>query len=237
MIYIDGGSNTYGDEIEQRETNAWPFILGNKLGIPVVNQAIKGKSNQHIVFDVLNFCAGHRPTAVVIGWVNLSRRMFVRGENNFLIDISPSGQNSIYQDQVEFKKFQTLLYKYWSNFLYDAWHFLHQVILVQRFLQSQHIPYFMFNDADSSNISKLLTISQEHSKIKDKLLDAFDLMTDDNIQNVETKLNELYRLIDHDNFYNFSWHISKIVKFSRHPSVSDHRILADFFLPLVQTRI
>lgn len=237
MIYIDGGSNTYGDEIEQRESNAWPFLLGNKLGIPVINQAVKGKSNQHIVFDLLNFCAIQKPTAVVIGWVSPSRRMFVRRENNFLIDISPSGQNSIYHEHAEFKKFQNLLYKYWSNFLYDSWNFLHQVILVQRFLQSQNIDYLMFNDGDPSHMLKLLTISQEHSTIKDKLLDAFDLMDNDNIQCVETKLKELYQLIDHDNFYDFSWHISKIVKFSTHPTVEDHRVLADFFLPLVQPRV
>ena len=53
MIYVDGASNTYGDDLLSPETQAWPILLGNKLNIPVLNNATKGKSNQHIVFDTI----------------------------------------------------------------------------------------------------------------------------------------------------------------------------------------
>ena len=237
MLYIDGGSNTYGDELENREKNAWPFLLAHKLNLPVINQALKGKSNQHMVFDLVNFCSKQKPDFVVIGWVNIHRKMFVRRENNFLIDISPSGQNSVYQTHEEFKNFQTLLYKYWSNYLYDAWQFLHHVVLVQKFLESQNIAYLMFNDSDQSDLLKLLTISSEHFTIKDSLLDAFDQMDDQTISEVEHDLRSLYGLINHDDFYDFSWHILKLVQFHSHPSMQHHLELSNFFFSLIENKL
>ena len=61
MIYIDGGSNTYGDELSDRTSQAWPFLLEKKLQVPVNNVAILGKSNQHIVYDLVNYCSQSRP--------------------------------------------------------------------------------------------------------------------------------------------------------------------------------
>lgn len=236
MLYVDGGSNTYGDEITDREKNAWPYLLGDYLDCDVINQATKGKSNQHIVFDLLNICSQCKPDLVIIGWVNVSRKMFVRRENNFLIDISPSGQNSVYADSAEFNKFQHLLYKYWSNYLYDAWQFLHHVILTQKFLDSQNIPYLMFNDSSQSDILDLLTISSKQSTIKDKLLDAFHQMNDSEIDRTQNQLQALYQTINHQNFYDFSWNIKKIVKFDSHPSINDHQIISKFILSLLENR-
>jgi len=232
MIYIDGGSNTFGDELED-QGQAWPYVLAKMLDRPVVNRAIKGKSNQRIVFDIVNFCSKQSPELVVIGWVNIHRKMFFRRERNLIVDISPSGQNSIFHNNSELKNFQKLLYAYWGNFVYDAWQFLHNIVLVQNFLKSKNIPYFMFNDSDQTDLLKLLTITSESVTIKEKLLDFFDEVNDDQISEIQQDMNSIFKTIDHGNFYDFSWHLKRMVKFTGHPSVENHQTIADFFLPLI----
>ena len=234
MIYIDGASNTYGDELTSPKTQAWPILLGDKLNVPVLNNAAKGKSNQHIVFDTINYCTMHRPSRVILAFGPITRKFFVRRENNFPVDFSITGSNSIFNDTSEFKEFHRLLFKYWSNYLFSAWEFLQSVVLLQSFLESRTIPYLMINSDDQSDILTLLTISSQHSSIKDTLLDAFDVMDDGQIKSIEDQLNGLYNLIDHQFFYDFSWHFRKIVNFIYHPTAEDHGEIANFMFTLLQ---
>jgi hypothetical protein len=237
MIYIDGGSNTYGDELSDRTSQAWPFLLEKKLQVPVNNVAIKGKSNQHIVYDLVNYCSHSRPNLVIIGWVYTSRKMFIRRETNFLVDITAASSNSIFHSNKEMQQFQQLLFKYWSNYLHDMWNFLHQIILVQKFLDSLSIPYLMFNDSDQNDVLHLLNISSSEVEIKDRLLDAFDNTNDQQILEIEQLINSVYKLIDHENFYDFSWHLRELFEYSGHPSANQHQSILHFLLPMVTTRL
>lgn len=237
MIYIDGGSNTYGDELSDRIKQAWPFLLEEKLKMPVNNVAIKGKSNQHIVFDLVNYCSHSRPELVIIGWVNLSRKMFVRRETNFLVDITATYSNSVFHSAKEMKQFQHLLFKYWSNYLHDMWNFLHQIVLVQKFLGSLSIPYLMFNDVDQNDILDLLNISSSDAIIKDRLLDALDNTNDQQILDIEKSINSVYKLIDHKDFHDFSWNLRSLFDYSGHPSAENHQSMLNFLLPMVTERL
>lgn len=240
MIYIDSGSNTYGDELHDRVNQAWPFLLQKQLNVSVVNNALQGKSNQHILFDLVNFCVVNQPKVVVIGWVNVSRKMFVRRENNYIVDITAFSSNSVYKNSKELKQFQSLLYKYWSNYLYDLWQFLQTVLIAQSFLKAHNIPYLMFNDSNQEAIAHLLTISSQPVKIKEYLLDAFVQMNDDQILEIEKNINSMFNSIDQTNFYDFFWHLGNIVKLdnnTRHPSAVDHQTIMEFFLPKIRDRL
>jgi hypothetical protein len=92
----------------------------------------------------------------------------------------------------------------------------------------------MVNSDDQSDILTLLTISAQHSSIKDTLLDAFDVLDDGQIKSIEDQLNGLYNLVNHQFFYDFSWHFKKIVNFSYHPTVEHHSEIADFMFTLLQ---
>lgn len=47
-IVTNGCSFTYGEGLDDRENEAWPFVLGNKLGVDVVNIARSGSGNDRI---------------------------------------------------------------------------------------------------------------------------------------------------------------------------------------------
>lgn len=240
MIYIDGGSNTYGDELSDRLTQAWPFLLQKHVDLPVSNNALQGKSNQHIMFDLVNTCSIHRPKLVVLCWVNVSRKMFVRRENNFVVDLTASSSNSIYKNSKELEQFQNLLYRCWSNYLYDMWQFLQTVVLAQSFLKSHKIPYLMCNDVPQHHILQLLSISSQSVTIKNHLLDAFDQMDDNQILQIEKYINSTFNMIDQTNYYDFSWHFEKLVDLEggkKHPTAIDHQTIMQFFLPKVRDRL
>lgn len=232
MLYVDGASNVYGDDLDDRSL-AWPFVLGRALNLPVHNVAVRGKSNQHILFDLINGCVVNKPTFVIIGWQSVVRKMIVRRENNYIVDMSINGSNSVYDNRSEFKKYQQLTYKQWSNFLYDAWNFLQIVICAQNFLKSQNIPYLMFNDVDQKDILSLLTISSADAIVKDYILDAFEQMDDNAIEDVEKLINSLYNTIDHNSYYDFSWCTQKLVKLKSHPNPEQHQTIANFIKDLV----
>lgn len=236
MLYVDGASNVYGDDLQDRSL-AWPFLLGRELDLLVNNVAIRGKSNQHILFDLINHCVVNKPTFVIIGWQAVGRKMLVRRENNYIVDMSIISGNSVYNDCHEFKKYQQLMYKHWSNFLYDAWNFLQIVICAQNFLKSRNIPYLMFNDVDQKDVLSLLTISSADATIKDYILDAFDQMDDNTIKDVETQIKSLYHAIDHDSYYDFSWCTQKLVRLKTHPTIEEHQTIANFIMDLVTKRL
>ena len=232
MLYVDGASNVYGDDLEDRNL-AWPFLLSQKLDIPINNVAQRGKSNQHMLFDLINNCITNKPKFVVLAWQPVIRKMVVRRENNCVIDMSVNSIIEDYDKDRDFKKYQELTYKYWSNFLYDAWNFLQIIICAQNFLKTHNIPYLMFNDTDQTDILHLLTISSADVKIKNRILDAFDCLDDSEIKKIEYSISSLYHNIDHDRYYDFSWYTHKLVNFYTHPNAEQHRIIANFVENLV----
>lgn len=233
MIYVDGASFTYGDELDDPVSQAWPACLSNMLNTKVVNNAKVGKSNEHMIFDTINFCASERPKFVIVAFGPLSRKFFVRRENNFPIDITVSSSNSVYQGHKELQQFQNLLFKYWSNHLYDCWKFLQSIICLQAFLKQRNIRHLLLNTVSQQSLTDLLTVSTQPAATKDRLLDAFSEMDDKQIVEVEKQLQILYNNIDHKDFYDFDWHFKKLVDFSGHPSANHHQEIARFVLNLI----
>jgi hypothetical protein len=233
MIYVDGASATYGDELDDPGSQAWPAQLSTMLDVKVINQAAVGKSNEHMIFDTINFCTAHNPKMVIVAFGPLSRKFFVRRETNFPIDIAVSSSNSVYQQHKELQQFQNLLFKYWSNHLYDCWKFLQSVICLESFLKQRGIRYLLLNADNQQSLSDLLTISAQPSTIKDRLLDAFAEMNDNQIVMVEQQLQNLYNSIDHKNFYDFNWHFKKLVDLHGHPTAEQHQEIAKFVSTII----
>lgn len=229
MIYIDGGSNTSGDELDSPEIESWPAIFSKLSGKEVINGAVNGKSNDRIIFDTINECLKeHKPEMVIIAFAPIIRKFYVRRENNFPIDISVSASNSVYHSHKELKQFQSLLFKYWSNILYDSLKFLQSIVMLQSFLKQQNIPYFLINADDQSDITKLCSISNADVSVKMELLDAFDEMDDETIISFEQLIQRLYNNIDHKMFHKFEWYFQKLVSFKSHPTKEQHVIIADY---------
>jgi hypothetical protein len=224
LIYVEGASATFGDELDNPQQQSWPSILKDLVNCDVINNASKGKSNQHMIFDTVNFCSQNKPDLVIITFGPLNRYFFVRRDNNYCVDMSINGSNSIYDQESDTKTFKNLFFKYWTNYLYTIWAFLQGIVSLQAFLQSQNIKYIFLNSDDMSDIQQLLTISTQPVKIKRYLLDAFDALDDAQILEIETQLNSLMTLVDTS--YDINWHFNKIIGFFVHPSAEQHVVLA-----------
>ena len=49
MIFTNGDSFTYGDELDKPYSEAWPYILSQMLNLDVVNFGENGKDNAGII--------------------------------------------------------------------------------------------------------------------------------------------------------------------------------------------
>jgi hypothetical protein len=77
-LVTNGCSFTFGDELENPKTQAWPALLANKLGLPIVNLAQPGTGNDCILrrtteYLYENLATGSKPL-VVIAWSQDWRR-------------------------------------------------------------------------------------------------------------------------------------------------------------------
>ena len=55
LLVVNGDSNTWGSEHDDRERTTWAAVAGVELGIPVVNLAIPGGSNARLVRTTVEF--------------------------------------------------------------------------------------------------------------------------------------------------------------------------------------
>lgn len=86
-----GDSFTYGDELSD-VTNAWPFVLGNRLGYEVTNLARPGKSNDYIVKTVVEHADNY--DLIVIAWSHFARREFADAHG--IYDIWPGNKGNLF---------------------------------------------------------------------------------------------------------------------------------------------
>lgn len=105
LLYANGCSMTFGDELGPVGSpicndRAWPQYLGNLMGIPVVNDAAPGASNDRIVRRTTAYIAqflAHHPAdelRVVIGWTFPIRREFHDAIEDHWYNFVPSDSKS-----------------------------------------------------------------------------------------------------------------------------------------------
>lgn len=99
-LVTNGCSFTFGDELEDPKTQAWPALLAKKLGLPIVNLALPGTGNDCILRRTTEYLYKNLPTGskplVIIGWSQDWRReeWFIdhygsKGHNNYGIVYLP----------------------------------------------------------------------------------------------------------------------------------------------------
>lgn len=55
VLVVNGDSNTWGSELVDRERSTWGAVIGERLGVPVVNLAVPGGSNPRLVRTTVEF--------------------------------------------------------------------------------------------------------------------------------------------------------------------------------------
>lgn len=67
-----GCSLTYGQFLDNRDTQSWPAQLGAMMNVPVVNMGMHGSSNKEILYEILNFDFQSEDVCVIM-WTNIYR--------------------------------------------------------------------------------------------------------------------------------------------------------------------
>jgi len=196
MIYANGCSFTFGDELISPNESAWPIILGSKLASGVYNDAVSGGSNSRIVYNTIKQ-SSKKYDLYLIAWTTYTRFTFYKSDNNFEINFNPQLKNQVYGQEKFFKQWGETLYKIWYNELYAFKKWLQEIILLQRFLVKTN--YLMINTFNN-NLHHWL--SDESTFIENtKSLMNFDIMNDEQIFEEFKEIRYYINCIDTHKFY------------------------------------
>ena len=75
-LYVDGCSFTWGSELDNPPEENWGKLLGEKLGLPVLNNSYQGQGNDEMfrkVYELLYLNGGSLPSIIVIQLSELTR--------------------------------------------------------------------------------------------------------------------------------------------------------------------
>ena len=148
-----GDSFTYGEELSDL-TNAWPYLLGNKLGYTVDNLAKPGSGNtrmaRHAVEQINNY------DLIIIAWSHFARTELA-DENGFY-DIWPGCSVLPHK---EFSSWRSEVINYYSKhhndqYLYNQ--YLINIILIQQYLKFNNTKYIMLDTFGNNNYRKNNTV-------------------------------------------------------------------------------
>jgi hypothetical protein len=76
MIYCIGDSFTYGEELSNREQDAYPYVLSRMLETTVTNLGKPATGNYRMVKRTMDIVLTHKPELIVIGWSDPARQEF-----------------------------------------------------------------------------------------------------------------------------------------------------------------
>jgi lysophospholipase L1-like esterase len=148
-----GDSFTYGEELSDLN-NAWPYLLGNKLGYTVNNLAKPGSGNirmiRHAVEQINNY------DLIIIAWSHFARTELA-DENGFY-DIWPGCSTLPHK---EFSSWRSEVINYYSKhhndqYLYNQ--YLINIILIQQYLKFNNKKYIMLDTFGNNNYRKNNTV-------------------------------------------------------------------------------
>ena len=94
-----GCSNTFGQGLDDPNTQAWPVVLAGMLSVPVINLGTPGASNLEILTTILNF-KFKQDDCVVIGWTYPVRDLIFKKPSLFKnenLKIGPWLENELYE--------------------------------------------------------------------------------------------------------------------------------------------
>ncbi len=137
MILTAGCSFTYGDELDNRLEQAWPYLLGHGLDLAVDNIGQCGNSNNAMVRQVISCLGSRQYRLVVVAWTDISRVE--------VWDESIHQPNTIMPGSRSALPWVTDYYRYSYNDQYALTIWAQQVLLLQSYLKSIDQPYLFVN--------------------------------------------------------------------------------------------
>ena len=87
-IYVNGCSFTYGDELDNPDTECWPAVLSRRLDAELVNDAALCGSNSRTVYRTIKNLSQDF-NLYIITWTADSKFTFYKSDDNTEANFSP----------------------------------------------------------------------------------------------------------------------------------------------------
>lgn len=134
-----GDSFTYGEELANRETQAWPYLLANAMDATVLNMGQGGASNDYIFRTAIEETVQTSYDLVIVQWSEPSRMEVWHGDRPISVTAHSNwnkiGQLSWMQDYYK--------YSYNDLFRYRTWYA--HVIALQEYFKNKKQKYLFCN--------------------------------------------------------------------------------------------
>ena len=151
-----GDSFTYGEELSDLN-NAWPFLLGNKLGYTVDNLAKPGSGNtrmiRHAVEQINNY------DLIIIAWSHFARTELA-DEHGFY-DLWPGCSALPHKESSPWRSEVIDYYSKHHNDQYLYNQYLINITLIQQYLKFNNKKYIMLDTFGNNNYRKNDVISNQ----------------------------------------------------------------------------
>jgi hypothetical protein len=231
-LYFNGCSHTWGDDLSDPDSQAWPSLIAKQLDCDFVNDAVSGGTNDRIVYraikNIQNF------DKFYIAWTYITRFTRYRSDNNHEVNFNPWLKHSLYGSSQEFTNYSQLHYTCWYNELYAFKIWLQNIILLQRLFESENKSYIMIN-ANHNNLDRWIVPWQNFNSSVKPLL-CFDLMNDQQLYDEHVEIQSLIQKINFTKFFGWgSWCITDLalnypVGTTGHLLTQGHQAVADYIL-------
>jgi hypothetical protein len=158
-LYINGDSWAYGSELRDpsrpdiandfdpvhdsyRQRHNWAGLLGQELGLPVINHGWAGGSNHRIlrttIDDITRLVRTGRRPFVILAWTQIQRfELWDNEKNHWMEYVSPASEGN--------KDIGLEIWSRHANDISDLTQYLQHLILADAFLKTNNVPYFGTN--------------------------------------------------------------------------------------------
>jgi hypothetical protein len=221
-LYFNGCSHTYGDDLTDPATSAWPAVVSNHYNCDFLNDSTRGGTNDRIMYRTIK--QADQFDKFYIAWTYTSRFTRYRSDNNYDINFNVSLTNNLYSKDQSFIEYGKLHYKFWHNELYAFKLWLQNIILLQRFFESIKKPYLMLNSVE--NYVCQWTADWDNFNNNVKSLICFDQMSDDQLYTEHLEIQQLLTQIDLSNYIGWNnWWLTALL--SEYPTGDSNHLLED----------
>jgi hypothetical protein len=229
-LYFNGCSHTYGDDLKDPKSSAWPSVLSSELDASFLNDSVSGGTNDRIMYRTIKHL--DQFDKFYIAWTYTTRFTRYRADNNHDVNFNPRLMHDLYSKDRNFAEYGKIHYQTWHNELYAIKLWLQNIVLLQRLFESVNKPYVMINSVPNY-LDRWLSSWQDFNSSVQSLL-CFELMHDDQLLAEHTEIQLLVSQINTNNYIGWQdWWLTKAhsicpVGPTGHALVAGHQYIADY---------
>ncbi len=163
LLYTVGDSFTYGDELPDPQTQAWPVLLAKRLGYELYNRGHSGVGNNYIVKSVIKDIPRVQPDLVIVAWTSCGRMEFSDESDDPVYDIWPYCQRR-WHTPLPYRDTLIKYISHYNNPMHQYRNWLRSVIMLQDYLKLRNINYRFASAFDNQRLSQeYLHLSREYA--------------------------------------------------------------------------